>query len=145
MKNCDWPDWTQEEDEKLIAMRRSGVKLKDIAVELGRTYCACRDRSKRPGIRRLIVGEQVVNIPTPIEVEILQSWVYGLTDKEIARQRGICLRTVKNKTTMLYERLGVNNRTRAVTMAVRRGWVENDREVVSNREDYGYWDREDVA
>jgi hypothetical protein len=39
--------WTLEEENKLKELKAKGMKLKDIAVELGRTYQAVATRSKR--------------------------------------------------------------------------------------------------
>ncbi len=57
------------------------------------------------------------------EMEILRLLADGLTDREIAATLSISLRTVNGHVTHLLSKLGVESRTAAATLAVRRGWA----------------------
>ncbi len=58
---------------------------------------------------------------------ILELLAQGLPNKEIARKLGIASSTVKNQLTIVFEKLGVSNRTQAAMVA--RTVVKNSREV----------------
>ncbi len=58
---------------------------------------------------------------------ILELLAQGLPNKEIARKLGIASSTVKNQLTIVFEKLGVSNRTQAAMAA--RTVVKNSREV----------------
>ncbi len=60
---------------------------------------------------------------TPREFEILRLLADGLSDREIAEGLSISPRTVNGHVTNLLGKLGVESRTAAATLAVRRGWV----------------------
>lgn len=57
------------------------------------------------------------------EVDVLQCLAQGFTNKETARSLKISIETVKFHISSIYSKLGVNNRTEAVRMGVRQGWV----------------------
>jgi len=57
------------------------------------------------------------------EMEILESVVRGMSNKEIAYHLGISHQTVKNHMTAILSKLGVADRTQAAVYALRRGWV----------------------
>jgi NarL family two-component system response regulator LiaR len=58
---------------------------------------------------------------TPREREILRLLIDGRTNAEIAAQLGLSLYTVKNHVRNLLGKLGVGNRTEAVSLALQRG------------------------
>ncbi|MBE3589492.1 MAG: response regulator transcription factor [Firmicutes bacterium] len=60
------------------------------------------------------------------EWQILQLMVAGKANKEIGDALFISEKTVKNHTTNLFRKLGVQGRAQAVVEAIRRGWVRVD-------------------
>ncbi|MEA4906045.1 MAG: LuxR C-terminal-related transcriptional regulator, partial [Anaerolineaceae bacterium] len=60
---------------------------------------------------------------SPREFEVLRLIAAGLSNQEIASQLCISLRTVKYHTTSIFTKLGVNNRTQAVTFAQTLGLI----------------------
>src|SRR5512140_2049768 len=66
------------------------------------------------------VGEEPL---TDREREVLEAIAMGLPNKEIASKLGISEATVKAHVTHILEKLGVADRTQAVTTALRRGLV----------------------
>lgn len=67
------------------------------------------------------------NVPleplTQREHEVLQLVALGLMDKQIATHLQIAVGTVRKHLEKLYPKLGANNRTEAVRVAQRRGWL----------------------
>ena len=57
------------------------------------------------------------------EKEILSSVALGLPNKEIARQLGISLATVRNHVHNILEKLEVHSKLEATSLAFRQGWV----------------------
>jgi DNA-binding NarL/FixJ family response regulator len=57
------------------------------------------------------------------EMQVLESVVTGLSNKEIAGQLGISHQTVKNHVTSILRKFGVEDRTQAVVYALKHGWV----------------------
>ena len=57
------------------------------------------------------------------EIEVLQLIAEGAANKEIATKLSITQSTVKTHATHIFEKLGVNTRTEAVTDALRRGII----------------------
>ena len=60
---------------------------------------------------------------SPRETEVLELLARGKTNKEIAALLSITERTVKFHVSAIFEKLGVTNRTEAVTKAAREGLV----------------------
>ncbi len=58
------------------------------------------------------------------EVEILDCIARGNSNKEIARNLSISDQTVKNHITSILKKLNANDRTQAVIMALRHGWIK---------------------
>jgi len=61
---------------------------------------------------------------TPKEVDVLRQIAAGNANKEIAAQLGITEETVKSRVKNLLDKLGANDRTHAVTIALKRGIIE---------------------
>ena len=61
---------------------------------------------------------------TPKEIAILKSAADGLNYIQIANKCGICRNTVKNHCCNIREKLGADNTTHAVAIALRRGIIE---------------------
>jgi len=63
------------------------------------------------------------------EVEILDCIARGNSNKEIARNLSISDQTVKNHITSILKKLNANDRTQAVIMALRHGWIKMSNDV----------------
>ena len=59
------------------------------------------------------------------ETQVLELAAAGLSNKEIAQYLEITDQTVKNHVTSVLRKLDVNDRTHAVTIALRKGWISN--------------------
>lgn len=62
--------------------------------------------------------------PSPREQEVLGLMAQGQSNKEIAASLGLSEETVKRHVSHLLEKLGAQDRTQAVTEAIRRGFLE---------------------
>lgn len=60
---------------------------------------------------------------SPRQTEILEGIAGGLTNKHLARNRGITERTVKHHLTAIFDRLGTTRRAEAVSRAVELGLI----------------------
>jgi DNA-binding NarL/FixJ family response regulator len=67
---------------------------------------------------------------TPRELDVLRQVASGLKNRQIAEQLDLTEQTVKNHLSRIMHKLGVPNRTHAVTFAVRQGWLTLDEVVV---------------
>ncbi|HWB31188.1 MAG TPA: response regulator transcription factor [Vicinamibacterales bacterium] len=61
---------------------------------------------------------------TPRELDVLQVLAEGLSNKAIARRLGISDQTVKFHVASIAGKLGAQNRTEAVRIAIQRGLIE---------------------
>lgn len=73
-----------------------------------------------PDIAKLISKDPPVSALTPRQQEVLHSLVRGLTNKDIAKQLGICEQRVAQHVKVLFAKLGAANRTEASTIALRK-------------------------
>jgi len=64
---------------------------------------------------------------TQRELEILVQMAAGKVNKEIATSLNISAMTVKNHISHILEKLSVNDRTSAVLLAIRNGWIKLDK------------------
>ena len=62
---------------------------------------------------------------TSREAEVLQLVAAGLSNKEIAGMLNISETTTKNHMTSILRKLDANDRTHAVTISLRKGWISN--------------------
>ena len=69
------------------------------------------------------------------ELQILELAAGGLSNREIAGELDITEQTVKNHITSILRKLDVNDRTHAVTVALRKGWISNP--IPANWRTYG--------
>ena len=60
---------------------------------------------------------------TPREKEILSYIANGQSNKQIAHNLHISVQTIKNHVTSILRKLNANDRTHAVVMAMRHGWI----------------------
>ncbi|QNH04777.1 response regulator transcription factor [Ectopseudomonas composti] len=67
------------------------------------------------------IGQQCLS---PREVEVLQAAALGYSNRDIALQLRITEDTVKGHMRLIMDKLGANNRTHAVAIAVQRGVLE---------------------
>ncbi len=64
------------------------------------------------------------DVLTPRETEVLRRIAAGNANKEIGRQLGLTEETVKSHVRNILPKLGANDRTHAVTIAVKRGIID---------------------
>jgi DNA-binding NarL/FixJ family response regulator len=94
----------------------------------------------RPDLFERIVAElrqSTVGAASPLsprELEVLQLIARGESNPEIAADLDISVYTVHGHVTSILHKLGVPNRTRAATYAVRQGWVPLDDAPVTESE-----------
>ena len=60
---------------------------------------------------------------TEREVDVLRLTAKGMTNREIGQELHISHRTVQGHLANTYDKLNVNSRTKAVTEAIKRGWI----------------------
>lgn len=60
---------------------------------------------------------------TPREREVLAELAGGLSNKEVAQRLGIEPSTVENHLNHIFRKLGAQNRTQAVVLAIRHGLI----------------------
>ncbi len=71
--------------------------------------------------------------PTPRDLEVLQLVAAGRRNRDIARELHIGEATVKSHLLHLYDKLGVDDRTHAVTVALERGILRLDHQAHQRR------------
>ena len=73
-----------------------------------------------------LVDDAPVNPLTPRELDVLRHVAAGMRNRQIGELLDIGEQTVKNHLSSVMHKLGVSNRLRAVTAAVRAGWLALD-------------------
>ncbi len=128
----------REEEQYVIRLLRAGaVGYLPKTVDLGGLLEAIRGVARGesvlpPSIASVVVrylaGEEGVeeDLPplTDRELEVLALVAGGLTNRDIAQQLSISVRTVEAHLTHIYNKLGVCSRTEAVVRAMQQGWLE---------------------
>jgi len=129
---------TYDEDEYIIQGLQAGARgylLKDSGRQalFDSIRAAARGESLLPSavidkVVAHLAGEKS-STTTPLserEMEVLQRMAQGAANKEIAYQLSISERTVKAHVTSILNKLGVNSRTEAVSLALREGLLPKD-------------------
>lgn len=103
----------------------SGYMLKDAPPEQIRAavqQAAAGQTALAPEVAARLMGR--IRNPAPVlsarEVELVELLATGMANKEIARQLFISEATVKTHLVHIYDKLGVDNRTAAISVAVAR-------------------------
>jgi DNA-binding NarL/FixJ family response regulator len=73
--------------------------------------------------RRLSERHDAVHL-TEREIEILQLVAQGASNKEIAKKLEISEKTVRNRLSVIFDKLHINNRTEAALYALREGYAQ---------------------
>jgi len=76
----------------------------------------------------LRVEEPQGNPLTPRELDVLTHVAQGMRNRDVGTLMDISEQTVKNHVSTILHKLGVRNRVRAVTFAVRQGWLALDQD-----------------
>jgi DNA-binding NarL/FixJ family response regulator len=107
----------------------TGYLLKDAPREqlFGAIRAAARGESVlSPSVATRVLGRMrapAEEALSPRELEILQAVARGLSNKEIGRQLYVSEATVKTHLLRVFSKLGVDDRTAAVTVALERGII----------------------
>ena len=73
-----------------------------------------------PEIKTLMDNDPPLTALTGRQAEILQSLTRGLTNKDIAKQLGLSVRSVEDHVDRILERIGAANRAEAVAIALKK-------------------------
>ena len=77
--------------------------------------------------RRVIAVNSVEHL-TNRELEVLKLAAKGMSNRDIATELGVGLRTVKGHLTTIFDKMSVKSRTEAVLKALKQGWVRLNEE-----------------
>ena len=77
-----------------------------------------------PEIAAQVVAHTGEELLTPRELDVLRLIADGNANKEIAARLSVSEETIKSRVKNILDKLGANDRTHAVTIAVKRGIVE---------------------
>jgi len=117
---------TDDDIERALRAGARGYLLKDAAVdELTKAIRDVHEGRTRvaPSVAAKLADRMTQVQLTMRELNVLRLLADGKTNKEIGAALSIAEGTVKVHVTHLFEKLGVSNRTEAITAAVRRGLV----------------------
>lgn len=76
-------------------------------------------------LKQAKLNEELAHL-TPREKEILQLVAQGARNQEVASQLGLSEKTVRNRLSVIFDKLHVNNRTQAARYALRLGLSSED-------------------
>lgn len=108
-----------EIDERVRALTREGLGLKQIARQLDISFCAVTMSANRLDRKSRILRRIGADL-TQRELEVLNLSSVGLTYDDIATELRISSRTVKFHIVSALDKLGADNKTHAVAMAIRQ-------------------------
>ena len=91
------------------------------AIAAGKTYFP-------PDIERNLAKRSQRKTLSPREVEVLTFLAKGLSNKQIQSHLNISVYTVRNHLCTVFEKLGAEDRTHAVVIALREGLIELEKE-----------------
>lgn len=116
---------------RLLAVGATGYLLKNEqvstiiaaieAVAQGHSYFSAAIQGQ---LARLVTGTAEQTRPTQREQQIIELLAAGLTNAQIGQQLHIAERTVAYHVENLLSKLGVENRTQGVVVAIRQGWLK---------------------
>ena len=75
-----------------------------------------------------LMAERSLKHLTPRERDIVRGIVEGLSNREIATRCGVSDRTVRNRLTVIFDKLGVRSRTQLVGFVLRNAGTRRSRE-----------------
>jgi DNA-binding CsgD family transcriptional regulator len=70
-----------------------------------------------PGVSNPHVTSGVLDALTPRELQVVELLAAGLDNATIGRQLGISAKTVRNRVSIIFDKLGVNSRPQAIVLA----------------------------
>jgi DNA-binding NarL/FixJ family response regulator len=129
-----------DDDQYIFALLEAGAAgylLKDVqASELVKAVRAVHQGESvlHPTIARKVINrfaqpadkhleENVLDALTERELEVLKLAAKGMTNREIAQELVISVRTVQVHLSNVFSKMGVGSRTEAVLHALRTGWI----------------------
>lgn len=74
-----------------------------------------------------VLGREIQEFMSPLsarELEVLRYVASGYSNKQIAAALNLSEQTIKNHITSILRKLDANDRTQAVVMALRQGWIQ---------------------
>jgi DNA-binding CsgD family transcriptional regulator len=112
--------------EKHLANQFFQQELQELK-DIGTTPAASASKNNNTSVGITTAPPQAEMPITQRELEILAEMAGGKVNKEIATSLNISAMTVKNHISHILEKLDVNDRTSAVLLAVRNGWITLDK------------------
>jgi DNA-binding NarL/FixJ family response regulator len=120
-----------------VAAGIAGFLLKDVSLDelalairkvaAGETFFRpSSTEAARASLRNANLEFEAADPPEPLtarEVEVLRLIAAGMNNREIGDALGVAEGTVKNHTSNVLSKLGVRDRTRAVLLAIQRGYL----------------------
>ena len=98
-----------------------------LADERHRQHDADERKPDRDEVLQLIAESQSIADLTDRQLEILSAATQGHTTNDIARELGISESCVLKHFTVIFEKLGVANRSEAIALALRKHLLKNQR------------------
>lgn len=116
-----------------VAPAMSGARMKDGKVTgfssgsgllSDTSFCVRSGRRYVPSVLAEVLADGLSSPAlTPREQQVLEKIAEGRSNKQIAAELGLGTRTVKEHFTSIFRKLGVQDRTEALGVAIRRGLV----------------------